>query len=185
HPIASVSMRVREGVDLIPDNHGTRIALRYTASGSNTRNDIMIMTNAVYSPLSGDALPERTIRFSCALELPTSAGELHLASTDPHVQPQFNYRYLEDPWDRQRMREAVRLCLQLAEQQTFHDIITARIAPTDQELASDAALDTWLLRTVGTARHISGTCKLGPASDPTAVVDQYGRGHGVQGLRVV
>ena len=59
------------------------------------------------------------------------------------------------------------------------------MAPTDQEMASDDALDTWLLKTVGTARHISGTCKMGPASDPMAVVDQYGRVHGVQHLRVV
>jgi choline dehydrogenase len=28
HPIASVSMRVKDGVTLVPDNQGTRIALR-------------------------------------------------------------------------------------------------------------------------------------------------------------
>lgn len=185
HPIASVNMRVKEGIQLLPDNQGTRMGLRYTASGSSTRNDIMIMTNAVYSPLSGEVLPDRTIRFSCALELPAGAGELHLASADSHVQPRFDYRYLDDPWDRQRLREAVRLCLQLVAQKPYGDIVTERLAPTDQDLASDAALDTWLLKTVGTARHISGTCKMGPASDPMAVVDQYGRVHGVTGLRVV
>ena len=185
HPIASVSMRVKEGVTLMPDNRGTRMGLRYTATGSSTRNDVMIMTNAIYSPLSGDVLPDRTIRFSCALELPAGAGELRLTSTDPHVQPHFDYRYLEDPWDRQRLREAVRLCLQLARHKAYEDIIAERLAPTDQDLASDDALDTWLLKTVGTARHISGTCKMGPASDPMAVVDQYGRVQGLTGLRVV
>jgi choline dehydrogenase len=185
HPIASVSMRVKEGITLLPDNQGTRMGLRYTASGSSTRNDIMIMTNAIYSPLSGDVLPDRTIRFSCALELPAGAGELRLQSPDPHVQPHFDYRYLEDPWDRQRLREAVRLCLQLARQKAYEDIIAERLAPTDQDLASDDALDTWLLKTIGTARHISGTCKMGPAADPMAVVDQYGRVQGLTGLRVV
>ena len=161
------------------------MALRYTASGSNDRNDMMLMTNAVYSPLSGEVLPEHTIRLSCVLEWPAGAGELRLASADPRVQPSFDYRYLEDPWDRQRMREAVRLCLRLVEQQPYQDVIAGRIAPTDADLASDEALDTWLLKTVGTARHISGTCKMGPASDPMAVVDQYGRVHGLEGLRVV
>ena len=185
HPIASVSMRVKEGVTLLPDNRGTRMGLRYTATGSSTRNDVMIMVNAIYSPLSGDVLPERTIRFSCALELPAGAGEVRLQSTDPHVQPHFDYRYLEDPWDRQRLREAVRLCLRLARQKAYQDIIAERLAPTAQDLASDDALDTWLFKTIGTARHISGTCKMGPAADPMAVVDQYGWVHGLTGLRVV
>jgi len=38
---------------------------------------------------------------------------------------------------------------------------------------------------VGTARHVSGTCKMGPDADPMAVVDQYCRVKGVQGLWVV
>jgi choline dehydrogenase-like flavoprotein len=33
--------------------------------------------------------------------------------------------------------------------------------------------------------HISGTCKMGPSSDATAVVDQCGKVHGLEGLRVV
>ena len=40
------------------------------------------------------------------------------------------------------------------------------------------------MRVVTTSHHISGTCKMGPASDPMAVVDQYGRLHGLDGLRV-
>ena len=40
------------------------------------------------------------------------------------------------------------------------------------------------MREVSTTNHISGTCKMGPASDPMAVVDQYGRVRGLAGLRV-
>ena len=40
-------------------------------------------------------------------------------------------------------------------------------------------------QTVGTARHVSGTCKMGPDSDPMAVVDQYCNVKGVTGLSVV
>jgi choline dehydrogenase len=45
-------------------------------------------------------------------------------------------------------------------------------------------LDVWMRQTVGTARHVSGTCKMGPDSDSMAVVDQYCRVKGVQGLWV-
>ena len=49
---------------------------------------------------------------------------------------------------------------------------------------SEDALDRWLLREVSTAQHISCTCKMGPESDPMAVVDQYGKVRGIDGLRV-
>ena len=51
--------------------------------------------------------------------------------------------------------------------------------------ASDEALDVYMLREISTGQHSSGTCKMGPASDPMAVVDQYGKVHGIDGLRVV
>jgi choline dehydrogenase-like flavoprotein len=50
---------------------------------------------------------------------------------------------------------------------------------------SDEALNEYLLREVTTGQHISGTCKMGPASDPMAVADQHGHVHGLQNLRVV
>ena len=120
-----------------------------------------------------------------ALYVANSAGELRLQSTDPHMQPSLDYRYLSDPWDLERMREGVRLCLRLGEHSTYRDILGERIAPTAKELSSDNALDAWLLQNVGTAQHISGTCKMGHGSDPMAVVDQYCRVHGVEALRVV
>jgi choline dehydrogenase len=83
------------------------------------------------------------------------------------------------------MRVAVRLVVQLSQHPAYQARVGERLTPTDQDLASDDALNAWLLSHATTQHHSSGTCKMGPASDPMAVVDQHGRVHGVAGLRVV
>jgi choline dehydrogenase-like flavoprotein len=164
------------------------MALRWTADGSPLRNDLMIFMQSFATERvdrGGHRMEPLGIRMLGVLDLAQSAGELRLQSTDPHVQPYLDYRYLEDEFDRRRMREMVRRAVQLVEHEDFQTIIAERIEPTDAELASDEALNEYLLREVTTGQHISGTCKMGPGSDPMAVVDQHGRVHGLQNLRVV
>jgi choline dehydrogenase len=184
HPNVRVPVKVKPDFPLDPEAPRTQLALRYTAKGSADRNDMQIMQSSFSSPIGGDPLEAEGIRFTCILELALGAGELRLASTDPTVQPSLDYRYLVDAWDRERLREAVRLCAQLLEDEAYRDIVEERLQPTDAELASDDALDNWLQQTVTTSQHISGTCKMGPASDAMAVVDQYCRVYGLEGLRV-
>ena len=133
----------------------------------------------------GERMAPLGIRMLGVLDLAMSVGELRLQSTDPTVQPFLDYRYLTDEFDRRRMREMVRLGVKLAEHGDFQPIIAERTEPTEAELASDEALNEYLLREVTTGQHISGTCKMGPASDPMAVVDQYSKVHGLHNLRVV
>ena len=83
------------------------------------------------------------------------------------------------------VREGLRMAVRLLASEAYTDVAEYRIHPTDAMLADDDALDRWIRQTVGTARHVSGTCKMGPDADPMAVVDQYCRVKGVQGLWVV
>ena len=134
--------------------------------------------------LVGDVPPEQAARIHCTLGLPDGSGYVRLASADPGVQPSFNYCYLQHPNDIRRVREGLRMAARLLESDAYKDVADYRIQPTDDILADDDALDLWIRQTVGTARHVSGTCKMGPDTDPMAVVDQYCRVKGIQGLWV-
>jgi len=181
HPSLSVRFRPKGGYYLNSDSPRNQVALRSTSPRSSTRNDIQIQP-ITSGPLRREA---EEIRIGCRLELPLSIGELTLTSSDPKVQPKLDYRFLLDAWDRERLREAVRLCVRLFQHQAFQGIVEERIAPTEADLASDSSLDAWLQANVGVAGHTCGTCRMGPESDPLAVVDQECRVRGLENLRVI
>ena len=184
HPLVAVRVKTKDDFPLDPDAPRLQTVLRYTAGGSENRNDMQIFPSSFSTPLGGDPLAEEGIRFTCMLELAESAGELQLNSADPKEQPFIDCRYLEAPRDRERLREGVRIIIDMMEHESFKDIVEELISPVESDLESDETLDQWMLENVWIGQHLSGTCKMGPDSDPLAVVDQYGRVHGIQGLRV-
>ncbi len=187
HPAAAVIYRAAgERPDL--QAPVIQVGLRYTVEGSPLRNDMqlspMLMTSEhrpAHIDISDD---DNYIGLGASLQLALGQGELTLQSTDPHQQPFLNYNYYEEEEDLRRMREAIRLAVRIGDDPGFREIFLERVMPTDDELASDDALDDWLRRNSGTSHHISGTCKMGPDSDPLAVVDQFLHVRGVEGLRV-
>ncbi len=188
HPGVWVTWRTRPGFDLDGLAPRMQLTLRYTAQDSDLRNDMKISMQSFATErvnLGGNRMEPLGIRMTAGIYLAVGAGELRLASTDPTVQPVLEYHYLEEEFDRQRLRESVRICVDLGEHESFKDIVQERVDPTDEDLASDEALDKWMKRVVTTSQHISCTCKMGPASDPMAVVDQHGKVHGLEGIRVV
>jgi predicted dehydrogenase (TIGR03970 family) len=197
HLSAQMTFKVKDGISLAAHVDAVHFCLHYTAQGSSAVNDMVLRTSSVVDErrervpgvrtkyLSGDVPPEQVARISCTLGLPDGSGYVRLASADPSVQPSFNYCYLQHPNDIRRVREGLRMAMRLLESDAYKDVADYRIHPTEDILTDDNALDLWIRQTVGTARHVSGTCKMGPDTDPMAVVDQYCRVKGVQGLWVV
>ena len=196
HLSAQITFKVQDGITLAGDVDAVHFSLHYTSEGSSEVNDMVLRCSTVVDEreervagvrtkyLSGDVSPDQAARISCTLGLPDGSGHVRLASADPAVQPSFDYRYLQHPNDIRRVREGLRFGNELLESDAFKDVADHRIQPTDDILADDDALDLWIRQTVGTARHVSGTCKMGPDSDSMAVVDQHCRVKGVQGLWV-
>jgi 5-(hydroxymethyl)furfural/furfural oxidase len=117
-----------------------------------------------------------------------SRGWLELVSPDPDVAPRIEQRLLDDPGDLRRMRDGVKRCLELTATGAF-DAAFEHIAidPTGtglEALSDDAAIDAWLMATVGDTGHICGTCRMGAPDDPRAVVEPHGRVLGLEGLWV-
>jgi choline dehydrogenase len=197
HLSAQVTFKVKDGLSLHGDVDAVHFGLHYTSDGSSEVNDMLMRTTPMVDErpervpglrtkfLNDDIPADRVARVSVTLGLPDGSGYVRLASADPSVQPTFNYCYLQDPNDRRRVREGIRKAAEFLESNAYKDVCDHRLYPTGDILGDDDALDLYIRQTVGTARHVSGTCKMGPDSDPMAVVDQYCSVKGVSGLSVV
>ena len=189
HPQVAVKWRTRAGYRHDTTAAGTQTTLRYTASGSHLRNDMLIHPSSlsVFNLFPGKLDPDTELGVSMVvcLDLAVGSGSLELRCDDYRIQPRLDYNFLVDPFDRQRMREGVHIALELSEHPRYQELLAERVDPDETDLESDDNLDTWMRTRVSTSHHVSGTCKMGPSSDDMAVVDQYGRVHGLDGLRVV
>ena len=185
HPIVAVICDVRDDHEQDPLAPRTQTGLRYTATGSPDRNDMQISASSFSTPIGGaDPFEPGGVRIQCILELADGKGEVRLSANDPHVQPSLNYHYLEEERDVERLREAVRISIKLLGNGAFASIVDKVLQPSEEVLASDEALDAWMRQTVFNTTHASGTCKMGPASDPMAVVDQRLSIHGLENIKV-
>ncbi len=124
------------------------------------------------------------LTFLVAVQAETSRGQITLESADPAVQPRIDYNYLSTESDLRRMREAVRTTVRLVRSEPYRPLFKRLTELTDAILSDDSVLDEWMRGHLGTAIHLCGSAKFGAVGDPGSVVDQYGRVHGVQGLRV-
>jgi choline dehydrogenase len=188
HPLVYVTWATKPEHALRSFDPRIQFGLRFTAAGSDLENDMIVYMNTFATERvdrGGNRMNPIGIRMIVGLDLALGVGEVKLAANDPRAQPILDYNYFQERFDLERMRDAVRTCVKLGEHEAWSKIIERRIGPPDDALASDDALDEWMKREVTTGHHISCTNKMGLASDPMAVVDQYGKVHGLEGLRVV
>jgi choline dehydrogenase len=113
-----------------------------------------------------------------------SRGWVRLRSREPRTAPAILFNYLSSPDDWIEMRACVRLTREIFAQSAFDRYRGREIQP-GIEVTTDAAIDAFVRDKTESAYHPCGTCKMGAADDPAAVVDSQLRVLGVDGLRVV
>ena len=112
-----------------------------------------------------------------------SRGAVTLRAADPREAPKIHFNYMSADRDWVEFRHCIRLAREIFSQAAFDPYRGPEIAP-GADARSDDALDDFIRDTAESAYHPSGTCRMGAADDPLAVVDPQCRVTGVDGLRV-
>jgi len=112
-----------------------------------------------------------------------SRGSVTLRSSDPAADPKILFNYMSHEKDWADFRKCIRLTREIFAQDAFKPFVKHEIQP-GEAVQSDDALNDFIRDHVESAYHPCGTCKMGRADDPMAVVDPTCRVIGVDGLRV-
>jgi choline dehydrogenase len=112
-----------------------------------------------------------------------SRGAVTLRSSDPKAPPRIQFNYMSDAEDWDDFRHCIRVTREIFGQAAFDPYRGKEILP-GESYQTDEALDDHIRRHAESAYHPCGTCKMGRADDPMAVVDPECRVIGVEGLRV-
>ncbi len=115
---------------------------------------------------------------------PESAGWVRARSADVWEDPEIQPNYLSDPNDRRVHLGGIRLVRRMLSTPELAPFLEAETLPGPSVQSEDELLD-FAFRNGSTTYHLIGTARMGPRTDPTAVVDDRLLVHGMEGLRVV
>ena len=188
HPSLTLIALPKPGV-IAPGHPLQQVGLRYTAAGSSQENDMQMYMwswETELTPQLKASMPgiESMFMLCASLQRPQSVGRLRLVSASLHVQPLIELNLLADERDMERMMDGVRRAWTLLHSGPIADLTQLVVRPEAETIADDGLLRQHLRENVSHLVHPVGTCKMGPGADEMAVVDQEGRVHGLEGLRV-
>ena len=112
-----------------------------------------------------------------------SRGAVTLRSADPAEAPRIAFNYMSTEQDWQDFRACIRLTREIFQQDAFRPFTRYEIQP-GAGVESDDEIDSFIREHAESAYHPCGTCRMGQASDPMAVVDPEARVIGVDNLRL-
>lgn len=115
---------------------------------------------------------------------PDSKGTVRVRSSDPFEKPIINANYLSEESDRRVLLRGLKMARQLLRTKPMEPYYAGEIYPGEDVKTDDELLEAARQRGT-TSFHMMGTCRMGPETDPTAVVDDKLQVRGVDALRVI
>lgn len=111
-----------------------------------------------------------------------SRGSVTLASANPDDAPKIFFNYMSTEQDWEEFRTCIRLTREIFAAEAFKPFVRHEIQP-GPDVQTDDEVDGFIREHAESAYHPCGTCKMGRADDPMAVVDPEMRVIGIEGLR--
>lgn len=188
HPMVYLVWDTTPDYEYQLDKKRLQISLRYRATDSPDRNDMIVyMNSATTERVERGGSRNDPIGISAHLVINSadSRGEIRLGSTKITDQPIIDFNYMDAPRDLDRMRDGVRRLVEVGDRPEFSRNTTGLNDPTLDIVNDDSALNDWIRTEVTTGHHISCTNTMGVDSNPMTVVDQLGNVRGVDGLKVI
>lgn len=179
HPASMVVCQAREGVEIDIDGPLMQTILRYTSEqeGGSERNDLQIEQ---MSFLGGRRGGPPGFGIAAVVEKTYSRGTVRLTADGVGVEIDTNFG--ADERDVDRLADAMMDTVRFVQTKPLADLIEVVSFP---RLPIDRETVKGLVRSrCGSGYHPCGTVRMGPADDPMAVVDQYGRCRSIDRLVV-
>ncbi len=164
----------------------TQVYCFWRSEPSVATSDIqMTFTPASYKEgVQGQLEDEPGMTVASWQQRPESSGHVRIRSADPFEPPLIQPNYLAEAEDRRVLLAAMKLARRLLASEPLKPYFAYEAYPGPEVQSDDELLA--VARERGTTTfHPMGTCRMGPASDPGAVVDDQLRVHGIEALRVI
>ena len=179
YPLFAVDLQGVDKPEPESDSELMNTLLGYTSPTAIEGSELMVIGSS-FSALKDVPYANPSIQLTCMLSVGAGTGEIRLISREPSDLPTINYVTPPEPSVQDRIIEMVSRYFRSRTRESDLPFLQAASAHIGEEAGADVAADPRIMNVLGGQRF--GSCRMGLAGDPQAVVDQYGRVHGVENL---
>ncbi|XP_046963834.1 glucose dehydrogenase [FAD, quinone] [Vanessa cardui] len=188
--VAFINTKYANSTDDWPDIEFMMTSASIPSDGGTQVKRAHSITDEFYDQVFGHLTNKDVFGIFPMMLRPKSRGFIKLRSKNPLDYPIMIHNYLTHPDDIGVLREGVKAAVASAETKAMKRLgarYNSNPVPNCKHLPlyTDEYWDCYIRQYTMTIYHLSCTAKMGPTSDPMAVVDPQLRVYGIEGLRVI